>query len=157
LQSDEAAAAASGVTSSDRLGGGFAAERQGVRRTDRGAVMIQLPEDHVLISFFECEPTVLDAGIPWAYNHLEFRTTRGADEFLASIEPGYETFALTWRREGRELVRLKLEHVCSLQVEMSTTSETLIVQASRGDSHSEIRLQLKPEPRIECSGFQDGV
>ena len=119
--------------------------------------MMQLPEEHDLISFFECEPTVLDSGIAWVYNHLEFRTVRGADEFLAIIEPGYETFGLTWRREGKELVRLKFEHVGSLRVEMSTVSEALIVQARRGDSCSRIRLQLKPEPRFECSGFEDGV
>lgn len=119
--------------------------------------MIRLPENQELISFFECEPTVLDVGVPWEYNHLEFRTLRGVDEFLASIEPGYETFDLTWRRDGRELVHLTLEHVVSLQVEMSPVSETLIVQARRGDSCSEMRLQLKPEPRIGFSGFQDGV
>jgi hypothetical protein len=119
--------------------------------------MIRLPEDHDLISFFECEPTVLDAGIVWAYNHLEFRTVRGADEFLASIEPGYESFGLTWRRDGRELVRLTLDHVSSIEVQMSPASEQLIVQATRGDVRSEIRLRLKPEPRVECSGLQDGV
>ena len=36
--------------------------------------MERFPEEHELISFFECEPNVLDPGIPWVYNHLEFRS-----------------------------------------------------------------------------------
>ena len=71
--------------------------------------MERFPESHELISFFECEPTLLEPGKPWVYNHLEFRTVRGADEFVVVIEPGFETFKLRWRREGKEVIRLDLD------------------------------------------------
>ncbi|HMF42760.1 MAG TPA: hypothetical protein VKQ32_18945 [Polyangia bacterium] len=119
--------------------------------------MEHFPEQHELISFFECEPAVLDAGVPWAHNHLEFRTRRGADEFLATIEPGYETFRFQWRRNQRELIRFALERVCRLDLQMSAAREVLIVGFRPSVGVSEMRIQLKPEPHIEWAVSADGV
>ena len=113
--------------------------------------MDKIPEQHELISFFECEPTVLDPRVSWAYNHLEFRTTRGCDDFLAIIEPGYETLKLAWRRDGREIVNLNLERVCRLELEMSLRREVMIIGFRPSVGVTELRFQLKPEPHIEWS------
>ena len=119
--------------------------------------MERFPEPHDLISFFESEPTVLDAGVPWVYNHLEFRTKRGADEFLAIIEPGSETFRLTWHRDGKELVSFSLERACRLDLEMGPSRELLMVGVRHSVGVAELRFQLKPLPHIEWAVLAGGV
>jgi len=119
--------------------------------------MERFPEPHDLISFFECEPTLLDQRVPWAYNHLEFRTTRGPDEFLAVIEPGYKIFKLTWRRDGEELVSISLEHVSTLDLEMGSGRELLVVGFRPSVGVAELRFQLKPSPHIEWAVPGAGV
>jgi hypothetical protein len=119
--------------------------------------MERFPDSHDLISFFECEPTVLDRDVAWAYNHLEFRTSRGPDTFLAVIEPGFEVFRLTWHRDGKELVNLSLEQVCRLDLEMGPGRELLVVGFRRSVGVSELRFQLKPEPHIAWAVLVDGV
>ena len=81
--------------------------------------MNPFPADYELLSLFECEPTVADAGIPWAYNTLRFDTTRGADRIVCEIAPGYEVVRLSWERAGAEIVRLHLNWVQGLEIENS--------------------------------------
>jgi hypothetical protein len=119
--------------------------------------MERFPEQHDLISFFECEPKVLDPGISWAYNHLEFHTVRGGDDFLAIIEPGGETFRLRWRRDGRELVRLDLERVCRLDLELTPNREILTAGFRRSVGVFAMKFQLKPEPHIEWGVLGEGA
>ena len=50
--------------------------------------MIQeFPPDHELLAFFEAEPTVLDAEVPWIYNTLDFTTTRDGIEVQCRFVP----------------------------------------------------------------------
>ena len=119
--------------------------------------MERFPEPHDLISFFEVEPALLDAGVPWAYNHLEFRTTRGADEFHAIIEPGFEIFRLTWHRDGKELVNVSLERVFRLELEISPGREVLVAGLRRSVGVTELRFQLKPQPHLTWADLGSGV
>jgi hypothetical protein len=116
----------------------------------------RFPEHHDLISFFEAEPKVLDAGIVWAYNSLEFRTIRGRDEFLAVIVPGYEVFKLTWWRDGQEILKLDLERVQHLDVELSPAREVLTASFRPSVGVSELRFQLKPSPHVKWGVVRDG-
>jgi hypothetical protein len=113
------------------------------------------PEQHDLISFFECEPTVLDPGVVWAYNRLEFRTIRGRDEFWAVIESG-ETFRLTWRRDGEEVVKLDLDRVQRFDVELSPKHEVLKV-TFRPTAVAELVFQLKPRPHLSWGVLPEGI
>jgi hypothetical protein len=111
--------------------------------------MERFPEEHELISFFECEPKVLDPGIPWAYNHLEFRSVRGPDEFFAAIEPGGESVRFWWRRDEKELVNLSLEQVAGIVLEMSPECEVMVLRFRRSVGALDLRIQLKPAPHLE--------
>jgi hypothetical protein len=111
--------------------------------------MERFPEEHELISFFECEPKVLDPGIPWVYNHLEFRSVRGPDEFFAAIEPGAESVRFWWRRDEKELVSLSLGQVSGIALEMSAQREIMVLHFRRSVGALDLRIQLKPTPYLE--------
>lgn len=113
--------------------------------------MDQLLEQHERISFFECEPVVSDPGVAWAYNHLEFHTTRGCDDFLVILEPGYETLRIAWRRDGREIINLNLEKVCRLKLEMSVDREVMVGKFRASTGVTQFRFQLKPKPHPQWS------
>lgn len=110
--------------------------------------MEQFPDEHELIQFFEAEPAVLDPDVVWSYNHLEFHTVRGADDFTVVIEPGYMIVKITWKRAGVELVRVDLERVRSLRLEMSQECEAMILEFDDRVGVGDMRLQLKPQPKL---------
>jgi hypothetical protein len=75
--------------------------------------MIQeFPPDYELLAFFEAEPTVLDAGVPWIYNTLDFTTTHDG------IEVHVGSFRLTERSR-----RACLSGAWSLQSSNCATSK----------------------------------
>jgi hypothetical protein len=109
--------------------------------------MDTFPAQHDLLGFFECEPALADAGIPWAYNCLRFDTTRSADRVVCEIEPGYEVVRLAWEREGAELVRLELNGVRGLAVHAEGGCEAL-VGTFRDPAVEPFRLQLRPSVHL---------
>ena len=70
--------------------------------------MEPFPKAYELISFFEGEPSVLDPGIPWAYNALRFETVVGEDRIACDLEPGMCAFMIRWNRGGVEVLNLDL-------------------------------------------------
>lgn len=109
--------------------------------------MDPFPEDWQLLSFFECEPDVLDDGVPWSYNTLTFRTRRGADDVQVKIEPGYETFHLVWSREGNEFLDLHLRWICGIEIDTGDGNE--ILRAIFRDDHVlPFVLRLKPTVHV---------
>jgi hypothetical protein len=109
--------------------------------------MEPFPADFELLSLFECEPTVSDSGVPWAYNCLRFDTHRGPDRVVCEIEPGYETVRLWWHRDNVEVVRLSLNWVRGLTVEKLAGVEALIA-LFRDPALEPLRLQLRPRVQI---------
>ena len=105
--------------------------------------MNPFPAEHELIEFFEVEPTVLDQGVPWAYNSLAFDTTRGEDRVVCEIQPGYGEVRVRWSRKGADLVRLDLRRVAGLAIERAGEREILV---GTFDSNGllPMRLQLRP-------------
>jgi len=109
--------------------------------------MSPFPEQYELIGFFECEPALADAEVPWAYNSLRFDTMRGANHLVCEIEPGYEVVRLEWARDGVEIVRLEMNGVHGLIVETVGDRETLI-GTFLDPVIDEFRLQLQPSVHL---------
>lgn len=109
--------------------------------------MDPFPPKHELLSLFECEPSLTDANVPWEYNCLRFDTTRGADRIICEIEPGYEVLRLQWSRDGTEIVRLGLNWVCGLTVEVEGGREVL-VGTLRDPAIEPFRLQMRPQVHL---------
>ena len=53
-----------------------------------------------LLSFFEVEPTKLDAEIGWPYNSFTYDTRRANRRILFSVAPAYKDFTLRIERDG---------------------------------------------------------
>ena len=110
--------------------------------------MSYLPESHELVGFFEVEPHVLDADIPWAYNTLTFNTIRGEDEISCVLVPGYEELKLEWKRGSSLLARIHLVDIIALNLKTQGEEEFLIA-GFRSSHLREFKLWLKPNVAIE--------
>ena len=109
--------------------------------------MKPFPEEHDLIALFECEPVLADKDVPWSYNHLTFKTTRGLDQIVCEIEPGYHTLKFEWKQNAQSLVTLDLNWVAGLTAELTGQAEALI--ATFRDEHLKpLRIQLKPNVSV---------
>jgi hypothetical protein len=106
------------------------------------------PAKHDLLALFETEPSLADAGVPWAYNALRFETQRGTnDRVICEIEPGYERLEIRWSRDGVDLIHLDLHWVNQLLVENEGGREALVARF-RDDHLLPLRLQLRPSIHI---------
>jgi len=110
--------------------------------------MSYLPESHELIGFFEVEPHVLDANVPWAYNTLTFRTVRGRDEITCVLIPGYEELKLEWQRDGSITARIHLVDIITMNLTVKGQEEVLTAGFRSSHVH-DFKLWLKPNVAIE--------
>ena len=115
--------------------------------------MESFPEDHELVGFFESEPEVTDRDVPWFYNRLTFRTTRGSHSVVCEIEPGYRQIDLTWRNAGKEMASFALREIRALRV-MGSPGEEYMTVVFRGDELMDFVLYLKPDIRIEWGNME---
>lgn len=50
----------------------------------------EIPDDISLISLFECEPTLLDTGVPYFCNEATYKfSNQNNEDFCVSIRPSY--------------------------------------------------------------------
>lgn len=105
--------------------------------------MDPFPQEHDLISLFECEPILGEAGVPWFYNEITFTTRRGNDLLVCEMEPAHDTFGVIWSSDGVPLVSLDVKRVSGMEAEFSPASDALIVHF-RDRNLLPLRLQLKP-------------
>lgn len=109
--------------------------------------MDPFPEEWQLLSFFESEPDVLDAGVPWAYNTLTFRTQRGPNQIQCRIEPGYETLRFTWSVDDSELMDLQLRWVSGIVI-ATGGGEEVLTGWFRSEEVMPFVLRLKPAVHV---------
>ncbi len=112
--------------------------------------MISLPEEHELIGFFEVEPVLLDGDVkPWVYNELTFTTQRNEDEITVKICASYGELSVNWKKNGKQLLQLKLIDLDSINVEMQKYDEFLTAAGMFSDHAVLLKLRLKPEVAVE--------
>ncbi len=115
--------------------------------------MENFPKDYELIQFFESEPLLKDAGVPWCYNHLTFVTVRDTDHVEFEIQPGYGSAQLRWSRNQIDLINLCLEEIDSIKVEITTVKEVLHLLFKEGAGLRDLMIQLKPN--VYVSSIRD--
>jgi len=109
--------------------------------------MDPFPKAYELISFFEGEPSVLDPGIPWAYNALRFETVVGEDRIACDLEPGMCAFMIRWNRGGVEVLNLDLHGISGLVIDTWKGGETFVA-SFQNPQLDDLRLTLRPTPRV---------
>ncbi len=102
------------------------------------------PEDHELISFFEAEPAILDPGVPWVYNTLDFSTNRNGIEVRARIAPSYRELTLRLLLDGYELALFELKEAEGFRIDADKHREALVVTFAEQRRLEDFVLQLKP-------------
>jgi hypothetical protein len=111
---------------------------------DENDPMDPFPEAYELISFFEVEPRIADAGVPWAYNQLDFVTERDGNRLQCVIEPGYESLVFRWSKKGAVILELDVKQVKGLAVEDHAGRETLVASFQERHPLLPLRIQLRP-------------
>jgi hypothetical protein len=107
------------------------------------------PQDWQLIGLFECEPSLLDPGVPWAYNRLRFLTERGLDRIQCEIEPASEIVEVRWWQSGQLRLQLDLQWVKGLGIEESPGREALVAGFRYGRGFvCPLVLQLRPHVSV---------
>src|SRR5262249_43452067 len=106
--------------------------------------MQDFPNDHELIGFFEAEPAILDPGVAWFYNTLDFSTTRNGIEVRAIIAPASGELALSLLLAGREFARFDLTEAERFRLVTDPQREALVVTFAAQRELQDLVLQLKP-------------
>lgn len=109
--------------------------------------MDPFPPEYELIGFFESEPEIAGRDVPWFYDRLTFQTTRGDDDIVCAIEPGYGVIDLAWSKSGVEIAIFSLREVSSLFIESRAGSEFMTAKFRYADMLDFI-LYLKPAIRV---------
>jgi hypothetical protein len=110
--------------------------------------MNPFPEKFELISFFECEPELLDSHVEWHYNHLTFITSARGNRIECEIEPANLLMKLRWYRDGCELLNLNLEVVTGLKIENQGGKELLRATFSETSGIGSLVIRLKPSIHV---------
>ncbi|WP_028886825.1 hypothetical protein [Teredinibacter turnerae] len=118
--------------------------------------MHQFPEDYELIGFFEVEPQVLDADVPWAYNELTFNASSSNGSLTTKMVTGSELINICWYQDGNEVLHIDLKGVLSLVVGSPTNEyeiNTLVI-SFRDKSVSKLFVKLRPYISVRW-GYND--
>jgi hypothetical protein len=107
-------------------------------------VIHEFPQDHELIAFFEAEPNVLDPGVPWIYNTLDFTTTRDGIEVRCHIVSSYGEITTRLVVAGQELAKFELRDAESIRVVMDKRQEVLVASFAPSQHLDNFALQLRP-------------
>jgi hypothetical protein len=106
--------------------------------------MRQFPPDHELIAFFETEPAVLDPGVPWLYNTLDFTTARDGIEVRCHIALSSGEITARLLVAGQELAKFELRDAESIRVVMDKGQEVLVASFAPTHRLDNFALQLRP-------------
>jgi hypothetical protein len=109
--------------------------------------MDPFPQLHELLGFFEAEPSITERDVPWFYNRLTYETTRGENQIVCSIEPGYGQLCLIWTRENALVARLELDDILSIYVDSERGVEKLVAKFGAANV-LDFEFQLKPTIHI---------
>jgi hypothetical protein len=111
------------------------------------------PADHELLAFFGSEPQVLDSGLPWFYNTLDFETARHGAKVRCKILPAYGEISVRLQPGSEELARLDQTSCKDFSLVMNSQGEMLlatVVQDHRGQMFA---LMLEPRVWVGLGSF----
>ena len=112
---------------------------------------MKIPDEIALMSLFECEPEMLDKGVPFIYNEAIYKFYNGNNEqFTISIAPSYGDIKIQVNIEGTNelLSYLDLKNVELMDIISDKKNESKIMITSE---NSIIKLNFKPKYKIFIS------
>ncbi len=115
---------------------------------------MKIPDEIELISLFECEPEMLDKGVPFAYNEAVFRFSNSNNEkFIVKISPAYGDVKIeVFVSDSNELISyLEFQNIQSMDILSDKKFETKIMLTSE---NSIIKINFKPRYKIFINQFQ---
>jgi hypothetical protein len=119
--------------------------------------MKPFPHPHELVGLFEGEPQLVDAGIPWSYNHLTFITVRGNHRIECEIEPASRILKVRWLVNNCLHVLWSSRAVEGLEVEDRLGVDALRILMGKDSGMDTLRLQLKPSICLEWGMQTEGA
>jgi hypothetical protein len=112
------------------------------------------PADHELLAFFGAEPKILDPGVPWFYNTLDFEVERHGFLVQCRLAPSYGELNLRLQFGGKETTRLHVTGLKSLVLVMNAAGEALVATVDRGHRDETFGLMLEPNVWVGLGVFQ---
>jgi hypothetical protein len=103
-------------------------------------------EEWQLLSFFEVEPSLRDAGEPWDYNDALYDVRQGDLSLSFAIAPAYRDVRLILKHHADIVYELNIMGVKDVQYGKAGGSERLTIKIS---DHDEIELLLRPRIEIK--------
>jgi hypothetical protein len=115
--------------------------------------MTKLSPSDEFLSLFGGEPTLLDPGVPWAYNTIRFDVRVDFERLVFTVSPGYGECSVEWYSEKRLLVKCEAGDVDGVAVrEGGEGLEVRFADPRRGLMF----IQVRPEVRITWSPIAPG-
>jgi hypothetical protein len=108
-------------------------------------------EEWQLLSFFAVEPTLVDANVPWCYNHAVYEVHQGEIVLCCAIEPAYRDVHIVVKYATERLYELNAKAVKDVRYTNDKGLEQLEVAINDHES-----LLLRILPRIELTHQYDG-
>lgn len=95
---------------------------------------MSIPDEFALLSLFECEPTLLDSGIPFFYNKATYEFSNSVNErFVVSICPSYSDIKIqVYSTDNNELLSV---------LDFKKVDEIFIISDKREESKIEIKTE----------------
>jgi hypothetical protein len=102
-----------------------------------------------LLVFFESEPRLADADIPWVYNNLVFETAQGENHIRCEIEPSDGELKLLWTQNGIVRLDIKLNKLAHLSIFSIKYEEVMTVTNLESNPGIILKIRLKPAVAVE--------
>ena len=116
--------------------------------------MATWPELDDLIWLFETNPVVEYEDLGYPVAATTFVTVRGTTEVECTIEPFMNSISITLSESGQERMRLHLWGLIDGLVLDRTHDREALVATINGDAgFHELRLEMKPSPRVSWSSI----
>jgi hypothetical protein len=105
-----------------------------------------------LIWLFESDPVVEYEDLRYPDTATTFTTIRGTTEVECTVEPYMNSMSIRLSEAGEERLRLHLWGVIDgLVLDRVHGHEALVAILTEGSGFQELRLELKPSPRVSWS------
>ena len=105
--------------------------------------MIDRPELHDYLAFFEAEPKIIDPHARWCCG-TEFVSVRGRDRIVATIAPDDGEFKFQWWQDTVLRANLKMQGIVDWSLDCNAKQETLLLKFNQ-PGIVYFSLQLKPD------------
>lgn len=104
------------------------------------------------LSFFEVEPTLADADVPWCYNQAVYEVSRGGLALSFAIDPAYRDVRILLQHDAHPLYEFNATAIHDVRYTKDDGHEHLEVVMSDRES-----ILLRITPRIVLTHTYDGT